>query len=242
MHQIVDEACRHLRLALEQQPDATVYESCLVQLMAFQGKQVSAGKQLADVANDVAPSVSRAELRLHWLQRHQPGEVAARGAAAATLLELDPASPRGAAELHWQLRTAAAAAAAAAAPAAAAAAAAPPPAVAARRKTLPLARVLLLAAEHVEVRRADPCAWRLLADTLTALADLPPSGGGGGAPAALWWAGVRGWWVEACFHDAEAPVIGSAEELRWERARTARALQAALGGDEDAELAAVAGI
>ena len=51
MHQIVDEACRHLRLALEQQPDATVYESCLVQLMAFQGKQVSAGKQLADVAN-----------------------------------------------------------------------------------------------------------------------------------------------------------------------------------------------
>ena len=81
MHQIVDEACRHLRLALEQQPDATVYESCLVQLMAFQGKQVSAGKQLADVANDVAPSVSRAELRLHWLQRHQPGEVAARGAS-----------------------------------------------------------------------------------------------------------------------------------------------------------------
>ena len=116
------------------------------------------------------------------------------------------------------------------------------PAVAARRKTLPLTRVLLLAAEHVEVRRADPCAWRLLADTLTALADLPPSGGGGGAPAALWWTGVRDWWVGACFHDAEAPVVGSAEELRSERARTARALQAALGGDEDAELAAVAGI
>ena len=135
-------------------------------------------------------------------------------------------------------------AAAPAAPAAAAAtaAAAPPPAVAARRKTLPLARVLLLAAEHVEVRRTDPCAWRLLADTLTALADLPPSGGDGGAPAALWWAGVRDWWVAACFHDADAPVIGSAEELRSERARTARALQAALGGDEDAELAAVAGI
>ena len=139
---------------------------------------------------------------------------------------------------------AAAPAAAPAAPAAAAAtaAAAPPPAVAARRKTLPLARVLLLAAEHVEVRRTDPCAWRLLADTLTALADLPPSGGDGGAPAALWWAGVRDWWVAACFHDADAPVIGSAEELRSERARTARALQAALGGDEDAELAAVAGI
>ena len=63
MHQIVDEACRHLRLALEQQPDATVYESCLVQLMAFQGKQVSTGKQLADVANDVA-RIARKGLKL----------------------------------------------------------------------------------------------------------------------------------------------------------------------------------
>ena len=236
MHQIVDEACRHLRRALEQQPDSTVYESCLVQLLAFQGQRASAGRQLADVAINVAPSVSRAELRLHWLQRHQPGEVAARGAAAATLLELDPASPRGAAELHWQLRTATAAAAAAAA-------AAPATAVAARCKTLPLARALLLAAEHVEVRRADPCAWRLLADTLTALADLPPSDDGSGGPCAEWWGGVRDWWVEACFHDAEEPIIGTAVELRRERARTARALQAALGGgDEDAELAAVVGV
>ena len=204
--------------------------------MAFRGKQASAGRRLANP--DVAPSVATAELHLHWLQRHQPCEVAARGAAAATLLELDPTSPRGAAELHWQLRTATTAATTAAA-----ATAAPATAVAARRKTLPLARVLLLAAEHVEVRRADPCAWRLLADTLTALAEVPPSDDGGGRPCALWWGGVRDWWVEACFHDAEAPITGSAEELRRERARTARALQAALGdGDEDAELAVVVGV
>ena len=221
MLKIVDEACRHLVRALEQQPEATVYESCLVQLRAFQGKQVDAGRRLAHVAINVAPSVATAELRLHWLQRHQPREVAARSAAAAKLLEHDPASPRGAAELHWQLRTATA--------------------TTARRKTLESA--LELAAGHVEVRRADPRAWRLLADTLTALADSPPSDGGGGGPCARWWAGVRDWWVEACFHDAEAPISGSAEELRRERARTARALQAALGaGDDDAELAAVAGV
>jgi len=249
MLKIVDEACRHLVRALEQQPEATVYESCLVQLRAFQGKQVDAGRRLAHVAINVAPSVATAELRLHWLQRHQPREVAARSAAAAKLLEHDPASPRGAAELHWQLRTATATATATTATAttatataaAAAAAATPATAAAARRKTLESA--LELAAGHVEVRRADPRAWRLLADTLTALADSPPSDGGGGGPCARWWAGVRDWWVEACFHDAEAPISGSAEELRRERARTARALQAALGaGDDDAELAAVAGV
>ena len=227
VHKLVTEACRHLTRALERQPEASVYASCLVQLLAFQGRQVHAGQLLAHVAASSAAAAT-AELRLHWLQRHQPREVAARGAAAATLLELDPASMRGAAELHWQLHTAAATATAA-----------PATIIAAPRKTLPITLALPLAAAHVEVRRADPCAWRLLADVLTALAEAVPSdgsGGSGGRPCVLWWRGVRDWWVEACFHDAEAAGGGSAEELRRERTRTARALQAALGGEGDADV------
>ena len=156
--------------------------------------------------------------------------------AAATVLGLDPASPRGAAELQWQLRVAAAAAAAAAV--------APQAAVHVGHHTtrsfegMPLPQVLLLAAKHVEVRRADPQAWTLLAAVLAgfaAAAAARPAGGDGDSCAA-WWHGVRDWWVEACFRDPAAPASGSVEDLRQERVRAAHALRTALVADNDPRL------
>ena len=77
------------------------------------------------------------------------------------------------------------------------------------------------------MRRAEPRAWHLLADAL--LAAAAASGGGDGGGVAAWWADVREWWAEACFHDAAPAAAGAEQALRRERLRCARALQAALG-------------
>ena len=181
MHQIVDEACRHLRLALEQQPDATALRlprpADGLSGQAGIRRQAARGRRTTSHPPSPGPSYAPDT------QRHQPGEVVRaarrlpRCSSSTPPRHAAPPSYTGSPHRRRRRRRRRRRPRPRPRP--------PPPpppapAVAARRKTLPLARVLLLAAEHVEVRRADPlCA---LADTLTALADLPPSGGGGGAP------------------------------------------------------------
>jgi len=128
-------------------------------------------------------------------------------------------STRGASELQHRLRAAGGHEAAASATAAAAGATAP--------AGVTLAEAVQLAAAHVEVRRAEPRAWHLLADALHAAA--ADGGDDGSGAVAAWWEDVRAWWGEACFHDAAPATAGAEQALRRERLRCARALQTALG-------------
>ena len=238
--QLAHEAARHLGRALEGRPDASVFVACLAALLGFAGRG-AAGRRLLD--NFVAANggaVDAHELRLHWLQRSRgppaaggggggggaapssaltASSAAARGAAAAALLRLDAGSTRGASELQHRLRAASGHGAASAAASAAAGVTAP--------AGVTLAEAVQLAAAHVEVRRAEPRAWHLLADALHAAA--ADGGDDGSGAVAAWWEDVRAWWGEACFHDAAPATAGAEQALRRERLRCARALQTALG-------------